>query len=78
MEKLQERLTKEVNNKQIELEETQMKLKAYLEKAKIVIQSLDPSKNSAASEAEIQYLKSSNTEKDKIIKQLTVSTFISF
>lgn len=62
---------KEIQKKQKDLEDMQEKLKSYLEKAKIVIRSLDPSKNSAASETEIQYLKASVTEKDKLIKQLT-------
>lgn len=62
---------KELQKKQKELDDSQEKLKSYLEKAKIVIRSLDPSKNSAASETEIQYLKASLAEKDKLIKQLT-------
>lgn len=43
-----------------------------MEKAKIVIRSLDPSKNSAASETEINYLKNTLVDKEKVIKQLTV------
>jgi len=50
---------KELQKKQREIEESQEKLKSYLEKAKIVIRSLDPSKNSTASETEISYLKNS-------------------
>ena len=69
---LESQKDKELQKKQKELEDSQEKLKSYLEKAKIVIRSLDPSKNSAASDTEIQYLKASLSEKDKLIKQLTV------
>lgn len=68
---LESQKDKELQKKQKELEDSQEKLKSYLEKAKIVIRSLDPSKNSAASDTEIQYLKASLSEKDKLIKQLT-------
>jgi hypothetical protein len=44
----------------------------YLEKAKVVIKSLDPSYNQATS-SEIQTLKNQVTEKEKKIKQLVVS-----
>ena len=64
---------KEVYKAKKELEDTQEKLRSYLEKAKIVIRSLDPSKNSAASDTEIQYLKQTVAEKDILIKKLTVS-----
>lgn len=62
---------KEVYKAKKELEDTQEKLRSYLEKAKIVIRSLDPSKNSAASDTEIQYLKQTVAEKDILIKKLT-------
>ena len=65
---------KELQKKQREIEESQEKLKSYLEKAKIVIRSLDPSKNSTASETEISYLKNSLIDKEKVIKQLMVCT----
>jgi len=69
---LRESKDREMQIKQQELEDNQAKMKAYLEKAKIVIRSLDPSKTSVASDAEIQYLKNSLVEKEKIVKQLVV------
>jgi len=43
---------RELQSKQQEFEDDQMKLRAYLERAKIVIRSLDPSKTGVASNAE--------------------------
>ncbi len=69
---LRESKDRELQLKQQELEDNQAKMKAYLEKAKIVIRSLDPSKTNIANDTEIQYLKNSLTEKEKIVKQLMV------
>lgn len=61
---------KQCQKKDKELEESQEKMKSYLEKARLVIKSLDPSKNSAACVTEIQNLKTHLADKDKIITQL--------
>lgn len=50
------------------------KYRGYLEKAKIVIKTLDP-RNSTNGCSEVQFLKTQLAEKEKQIKQLMVSTF---
>lgn len=69
---LKETKEKEISAKEKEIVEINEKYRIYLEKAKVVIKSLDP-RNGSTSNHEIQFLKTQLTEKDKIIKQLTVS-----
>ncbi len=57
--------------KEKEIAELNEKYRIYLEKAKIVIKSLDP-RNNSTNNHEVQFLKTQMIEKDKTIKQLTV------
>ena len=59
-----------------EINEIHENYRTYLEKAKVVIKSLDPSYNQTTG-GEMQTLKNQITEKDKKIKQLIVSHLIS-
>ena len=63
---------KELQAKEKELAEANEKYRIYLEKAKIVIKSLDP-RNGQPSDNELSFLRQQLTDKDKLIKQLTVS-----
>ena len=67
---MKESKDKEIQSKQVELEIQAEKYKEYLEKAKIVIKSLDPNRSTPAS-TELTNLKTQLAEKDKLIKQLT-------
>ena len=58
-----------IESKEREIQEINDKYRSYLEKAKIVIQSLDPLKTSQSDE-QIQLLKSQLAEKDKHIRAL--------
>ena len=66
---------KDLKEKELQLKEKEIidlneKYRVYLEKAKIVIKSLDPRNSNGNNEA--QYLKNQLIEKDKQIKQLMV------
>lgn len=68
-------MREQLNNKEkeiFELNDLNEKYRNYLEKAKIVIKSLDPV-NNPTSNNEIQNLKNQLSEKDKYIKQILVS-----
>lgn len=57
-----------------ELAEANEKYRIYLEKAKIVIKSLDP-RNGQPSDNELTFLRNQLADKDKLIKQLTVCIY---
>lgn len=61
---------REIQAKDKELNEANETYRMYLEKAKIVIKSLDP-RNGQSSDNELNYLRTQLAEKDKQIKQLT-------
>lgn len=62
---------KDCQKNEKELKESQEKMKSYLEKARLVIKSLDPNKNSTIRDTEIKILKEEAIENNKIVKQLT-------
>lgn len=64
-------MKEKLSSKEKEISEMNDKYKNYLEKAKFVIKSLDPSYNQSTG-SELQALKNQNIEKDKKIKQLIV------
>jgi hypothetical protein len=72
---LKELKEKELQAAEKRIVEQDEKYRAYLEKAKVVIKSLDP-RNSTSSNNEVQILKAQLAEKDKVIKQLTVFNFV--
>lgn len=65
---------KELNAKEKEIIDLNEKYRVYLEKAKIVIKSLDPRNSNGINE--IQYLKNQIIDKEKQIKQLMVIIII--
>jgi chromosome segregation ATPase len=70
-------MREQLNNKEkeiFELNDLNEKYRNYLEKAKIVIKSLDPV-NNPTNNNELQNLKNQLSDKDKYIKQLLVSTY---
>jgi len=72
---LKEQKDKELQAAEKRIVEQDEKYRAYLEKAKVVIKSLDP-RNSTSSNNEVQILKAQLAEKDKVIKQLTVCLLV--
>lgn len=69
---IKESKEKELQSKEKELKELNEKYRGYLEKAKIVIKTLDP-RNSTNGSNEVQFLKNQLAEKEKQIKHLTVT-----
>nr|BAK00177.1 predicted protein [Hordeum vulgare subsp. vulgare] len=67
---LKESREKELKAHEKEIKEMNEKYRGYLEKAKIVIKTLDP-RNSTNGCSEVQFLKTQLAEKEKQIKQLT-------
>jgi len=72
---LKEQKDKELQAAEKRIVEQDEKYRAYLEKAKVVIKSLDP-RNSTSTNNEVQILKAQLAEKDKVIKQLTVCLLV--
>lgn len=69
---LQDNRERDLQLKEKEMKDLNEKYRVYLEKAKIVIKTLDP-RNSTNANSEVQFLKTQLIEKERQIKILSVS-----